>query len=117
MADTWAWLLVFVLCLAWNAVCLPFLACGFSLHSCVQSQHGGRRRAVYALRLRAFSSTSKVCLVRSLCHSWPHLVACRHARRRSLDCLQTTFEVQTSACLWKQMGLVLIKLPKKLNPW
>lgn len=85
--DTWAWLLVFVLFLTWNAVCLPVLPCGFSLHSCVQSQHGGRRRAVHALQLRTFSSTSKMCLVLSLCHSWPHLVACRHASRRGLGCV------------------------------
>lgn len=77
-----------------------FLGLWLQPHSCTGSQHGGGRRAVHAPRLHAFSSTSKVCLVCSLCHSWPHLVACRHAGGGVWLCLQMAFRVQTSY-LWK----------------
>lgn len=76
-----------------------FLGLRLQPHSCSGSQHGGRR-AVRAPWLHAFSSTSKVYLVCSLCHSWPHLVACRHAGGGVWLCLQMAFRVQTS-CLWK----------------
>lgn len=77
-----------------------FLGLWLQPHSCSGSQHGGGRRAVHAPWLHAFSSTSKVYLVCSLCHSWPHLVACRHAGGGVWPCLQMAFRVQTS-CLWK----------------
>lgn len=111
----WAQLLVFFPCLVWNAPCLSVLACDCSPHSCTASQHGSRRRAVCALWLHAFSSTSKVCLVCSLCHFWPHLVACRHAGVEPGLCLQMAVSIQASPYLWKRRSQIHVKQPEECS--